>query len=94
MVTVNPSGLTRYVNGSVDVNLAGYVANIQPGPASGTDFTGHYILMAGFPMTYTPGNYETRVINGNFAQFMLYNRALTSAEVLTNFNSFRGRYGV
>jgi len=34
-------------------------------------------------------NYKGRVYS-----FMLYNRALTSTEILQNFNATRGRYGV
>lgn len=33
-------------------------------------------------------------LNGNISSFMYYNRALTAAEVLQNFNALRSRYGL
>lgn len=37
---------------------------------------------------------SNQVINGNVAFAHLYNRALSAAEILRNFNALRGRYGV
>ena len=37
---------------------------------------------------------QNHFITGNIAQVSVYNRALTTAEVLNNFNSLRNRYGI
>jgi hypothetical protein len=37
---------------------------------------------------------NTRYTNASIAQASLYNRALTAAEVLQNFNALRGRFGI
>ena len=34
------------------------------------------------------------LFNGNIAQVVIYNRALSNNEVMQNFNAFRGRYGI
>jgi len=36
----------------------------------------------------------TRYLNGKIATVMIYNRALSSNEVTTNYNALRGRYGI
>lgn len=33
-------------------------------------------------------------INGNISSILIYNRALSAAEILQNFNAFRGRFGI
>jgi len=38
--------------------------------------------------------YGSRVFNGNISQVLIYNRALTAAEVQQNYNTLRGRYGI
>lgn len=38
--------------------------------------------------------FSTRRFNGNIANVMLYNRALSATEVLQNFNATRNRFGV
>jgi len=37
---------------------------------------------------------NTEYLNGNIAQVHIYNRVLSSSEILQNFNALRGRYGV
>lgn len=37
---------------------------------------------------------STRYLNGNISIAMQYNRALTDAEILQNYNAFKGRYGL
>lgn len=48
--------------------------------------------------TGTSGEYlswrNAPIFNGNIAQFMFYNKALTSAEVLQNYNARKTRYGL
>jgi hypothetical protein len=36
----------------------------------------------------------TTVVNGNISQVQIYNRALSAAEVLQNYNATKGRYGL
>jgi hypothetical protein len=38
--------------------------------------------------------FGSRFMNGNIANVMMYNRALSATEVLQNFNATRGRFGV
>jgi hypothetical protein len=40
------------------------------------------------------GQSTTQYFNGNIAQVSIYNRALTAAEVLQNYNALKGRYGL
>ena len=48
--------------------------------------------------TISVGNFQggspSRYWNGNVATATLYNRALTAAEILQNFNALRGRFGL
>ena len=54
--------------------------------------------------TFTPSNIDAAIgkftynnslyVNGNIPSFKFYNRALSAAEVLQNFNALRGRYGI
>jgi hypothetical protein len=37
---------------------------------------------------------NARYFNGGIATAMIYNRALTADEILSNFNALRGRYGI
>lgn len=37
---------------------------------------------------------DTRSLTGSLGAFMFYNRALSSTEVLSNYNSLKGRYGL
>jgi hypothetical protein len=39
-------------------------------------------------------NISNRYFNGNIAQVSIYNRALTAQEVLQNYNTTKGRYGL
>jgi hypothetical protein len=37
---------------------------------------------------------ETQFLDGNIAQASIYNRVLSAAEILQNFNALRGRFGI
>lgn len=41
-----------------------------------------------------PGYASTAYFGGNIGQINHYNRALSAAEISTNFNLLRGRYGI
>jgi hypothetical protein len=48
-------------------------------------------------ITLNAGYYNNSIvdyINGKSSSFLIYNRALSAAEVLQNFNALRGRYGI
>jgi hypothetical protein len=40
-----------------------------------------------------PSN-SSNYVNGNISNVSIYNRALSAAEILQNFNALRGRYGI
>jgi hypothetical protein len=47
------------------------------------------------PVTLGAGtNGASQILNGNIAQGLIYNRVLTQAELLQNFNALRGRFGL
>ena len=41
-----------------------------------------------------PGPFENNYYNGNIANIQIYNRALSSSEVLHNYNALKGRFGL
>ena len=43
---------------------------------------------------WSGGTYSSQVFNGNIAITQLYNRALSQAEVLQNYNATKGRFGL
>lgn len=74
----NGSSLRIYVNGIDRTNIAG--THINPSYSS----SGLYIA-----------SYRTFIFsNIRIGHFKVYNRALTSTEILSNFNALRGRYGI
>ena len=83
-----PTATTYYVNGNVSNTLV-----------SGWNiFGGYRTNQTNFasPFAYYLGSsgYPARSFQGRIAVALLYNRQLTAAEQLQNFNAFRGRYGV
>ena len=70
-----------YVNGvlrSTSANLTGTVT----ANTTGASYIGIYGNFAGYPF------------NGRISATQVYNRALSDAEVLANFNTLKGRYGL
>jgi hypothetical protein len=58
---------------------------------SGTSSNGYTTLY----MNATLGlGYETRYYSGNISQTKIYNRALTSQEIVQNYNATKRRYGL
>ena len=76
---VQGTTLDIYVNGVLQQSIATNV-NVA---------TGNNISVGNFQ-----GSPATRYWNGNIATATLYNRALTAAEILQNFNALRGRFGL
>lgn len=79
VVTGDVSGLKMYLNG---VLLTSNTTAFAPtAPASGNFYIGCYGI-------------GSEVFNGKIANAQVYNRALTAAEVNTNFQASRDRYGI
>ena len=83
-----PTATTYYVNGNVsNILVSGW--NI---------FGGYRTNQTTFasPFAYYLGSsgYPARSFQGRIAVALLYNRQLTAAEQLQNFNALRGRYGI
>jgi hypothetical protein len=83
-----PTATTYYVNGTVSNTLV-----------SGWNIFGGYRTNQttfASPFAYYLGSsgYPARSFQGRIAVALLYNRQLTAAEQLQNFNALRGRYGI
>jgi hypothetical protein len=85
----NPSATTYYVNGvASNVLVSGW--NV---------FGGYRTNTAGFPSTFPyfigSGGYSVnRGFQGKIAVVLLYNRQLSAAEQLTNYNALKSRFGL
>lgn len=77
--TYNGTNKVMYINGTQDSTFASAV--------TGTNTTTQWGIAS---RVQSP----LRVFQGNIPVVMLYNRALTSAEVLQNFNALKVRYGL
>ena len=80
-ITFTTSAVILYINGVQDATVAGDYS--VPSDTSTDPRVGAWIKDGtNYPM------------NGRLAQVQIYNRALTAAEVLQNFNAYRTRYGI
>jgi hypothetical protein len=69
----------------------GYLNSVNTVSLTGSaNFTGTGLTLALGRWTGGPGRY----LNGKIATVMIYNKALSSDEVTTNYNALRGRYGI
>jgi hypothetical protein len=82
VITYNGTTATAYVNGA----SVGSTNIIWSSPGANTFMA----LMAIDTTNMGTGAYAS----GSLGAFMVYNRGLTAAEVTTNFNALRGRFGV
>lgn len=78
------STLTVYVNGSA---LSG--TTISP-----TNAVNNNSLPVSIGRRFYNSNPYGAAFNGRFGQLRMYNTALTASQILSNFNSMRGRYGI
>ena len=76
-LTYNSSVLSLYINGVLDASIAGSGGISWPSPARSPQF----------------GEMFGTYFSGRIAQMTFYNRALTAAEVLENYNALRPRFG-
>ena len=75
-----------YVNGVVS-----FTTTIS----SGTNFTSGGSLVLGQEQDSSGGSFDaTQALQGKYAVFRIYNRALTASEVRQNFNATRSRFGI
>jgi hypothetical protein len=78
---------TFYINGAVsDQAVAGW--NVMGGATTNSAYSGPNQLYIG-----TSG-YENRHMQGKIALVLMYNRVLTEAEQLQNYNALRARFGL
>jgi len=82
--TYNGSTHAIYVNGTLS-NQTSYTGGIKV-PADGTN--AKWIIGRG-ELTRTD-----RLLKGNMAQVLIYNRGLSAAEVTQNYNALKSRYGL
>lgn len=59
-----------------------------------TSSTGGSVTLNSTQDMYIGSRIQGNYFNGNIPSVQIYNRALTAAEVLQNFNAIRGRYGI
>jgi hypothetical protein len=81
--TGNSNRLKCYINGSLlGVSYNGTI----PSTTSNTDSI--------FAVGNTQGSGYNNPSDGNIAQVLIYNRALSDTEVLQNYNATKGRFGL
>jgi hypothetical protein len=56
--------------------------------------TGGAVTLDSIQDMYIGARIQGNYFNGNISNAQVYNRALTAAEILQNFNALRGRYGI
>jgi hypothetical protein len=87
--TYNGTTLTSYVNGA---NTSGGVTMSFDSPRD--DGTSNWYLAFGAQDTTTYSGSTAGWLNGRVGIMRVYNRALSSAEVLSNYNGAKAKYGL
>jgi hypothetical protein len=80
----NGSSVRVYINGVDSTSTTG--THVNPTSSSDNFYIGAYNPLAGAGASIFASQ--------RFGMFSIYNRALTAAEVLQNFNALRGRFGI
>jgi hypothetical protein len=70
-----------YTNGALRASSAALTGTVTAN-TTGASYIGIYGNFAGYPF------------NGRISSTLIYNRALSQSEILYNFASMRGRYGI
>jgi hypothetical protein len=87
IVLIRNSGtILLYVNNIIQ--STNIIYNLGTGISSDISVTGYNWSLGAL------GDVSTLFLNGNIAQSLIYNRALSSTEVLQNYNATKGRYGL
>lgn len=90
-----PDGAWCMTSVTVTSTVATFYLHQASGITTATNTTSHASsTLAGLNVAYDPAASLNRFYKGDMSICMLYNRALTSSELLQNFNATRGRYGV
>jgi hypothetical protein len=90
----NPSASTFYVNGVSGSTLTSGSAWYCFGGARTNTTSGAFSGSFPYYLGTTGFNGDNRNFQGKIAVTLLYNRALSAAEQLQNFNALRGRFGI
>jgi len=83
-VTYDGTAMKSYVNGSLDINT-------NPSNGLGYDAANNKVIIGG---TYTKPSGVVSRFKGNISNSFMYNRALSAAEILQNYNAQKSRYGL
>jgi hypothetical protein len=83
-VTYDGTAMKSYVNGSLDINT-------NPSNGLGYDAANNKVIIGG---TYTKPSGVVSRFKGNISNSFMYNRALSAAEILQNYNTTKSRYGL
>jgi hypothetical protein len=75
-------------------SVVGYLNGIQNYAATAGSSTVSYLSNRNFAVANTVKTGETRYLKGNLASCQVYSRALSSSEIVQNFNAMRVRFGV
>ena len=87
---VNISGILDYTNDLIKIYINGILVKTQS-----VNFGSNTIVKGVPTVPDAIGSIQnTQFFNGKIGQFSLYNKELTSTEVLQNFNANRSRYGL
>jgi hypothetical protein len=73
--------------------VTAYVNSIQVATTAGDTSATNFSTTDSFTVGYYSNN-GSGYFNGNISQVQFYNRALSAAEVLQNYNASKGRYGL
>jgi hypothetical protein len=75
-------------------SIVGYLNGIQTYSATAGSSTISYVTSKNFAISNTVNQAYPRYFKGNVATCQIYSRALSSSEIVQNFNALRGRYGL
>jgi hypothetical protein len=92
VAVLNPTQKGVYKNGAIHSAFVNHsITNNTPANGNGNV---NLSLMSLYPYSSGWAGDTNHAIAGDMAQFKIYNRALTAAEVQQNFEATRGRYGI
>ena len=84
-------GLTVVFNNTTNI---GYQDGVQVGTFTQATTTSTSTILSIGASFYSLNNPSTYLFTGNIAHVRIYNRALSAAEVLQNYNATKGRFGL
>ena len=90
-IQVTTSRWQNIVYSKNGTSLLGYLNGTQVYNRTGTSSNVNYVASRNFRIGSCIGA-ASRVFKGNISQFHVYNRALSAAEILQNYNATKGRF--